>query len=198
MVLPEAMAGAILCRARLSGKLNGEMPAIGPIGKRRTMALRPFDEGSRSRAMTSPSIRLASSAAVSSVKTPRSVSTSASRIGLPASSAMMRATSSRRSLSPSAIASSRVDALVGRHLARDLEGLLRADDRLFELLAGWPGRWCRRARRRRGCARPAGRQRSAIRQQRRSGKSVAADSCMAPRCRVFRVVVATGASFLYR
>ena len=54
--------------------------------------------------MTSPSIRFASSAAVSRVKTPRSVSTSASRIGLPASAAIMPATSSRRSLRPAAIA----------------------------------------------------------------------------------------------
>ena len=43
IVLPEAMAGAILWRARLSGKLNGEMPAIGPMGNRRTMPERPFE-----------------------------------------------------------------------------------------------------------------------------------------------------------
>ena len=77
---------------------------MGPIGNRRTMPARPFEDGSRSSGMTSPSIRFASSAAVSRVKTPRSVSTSASRIGLPASAAIIPATSSRRSLSPAAIA----------------------------------------------------------------------------------------------
>ena len=40
---PAAMAGAILCAARLSGKLNGLMPATGPIGKRRVMPDRPFE-----------------------------------------------------------------------------------------------------------------------------------------------------------
>ena len=54
--------------------------------------------------MTSPSSRFASSAAVSRVKTPRSVSTSASRIGLPASRLIMCATSSRRAASPAAMA----------------------------------------------------------------------------------------------
>jgi hypothetical protein len=29
---PAAMAGATLCAARLSGKLNGLIPATGPIG----------------------------------------------------------------------------------------------------------------------------------------------------------------------
>ena len=31
---PTAIAGAILCAARLSGKLNGEMKLHGPIGTR--------------------------------------------------------------------------------------------------------------------------------------------------------------------
>ena len=31
---PTAMAGAILCAARFSGKLNGEMNEHGPIGTR--------------------------------------------------------------------------------------------------------------------------------------------------------------------
>ena len=39
------MAGAILCAARLSGKLNGLMAAIGPIGNRRVMPTRPFLDG---------------------------------------------------------------------------------------------------------------------------------------------------------
>src|SRR5205085_5125151 len=34
---PAAIAGASLCATRLTGKLNGEIAAIGPIGKRRTM-----------------------------------------------------------------------------------------------------------------------------------------------------------------
>ena len=43
--LPLAIAGATLWAARLSGKLNGLIPAIGPIGKRRVMPTRPFDAG---------------------------------------------------------------------------------------------------------------------------------------------------------
>ena len=35
--LPAAIAGASLWAARLSGKLNGLIAAIGPIGKRRVM-----------------------------------------------------------------------------------------------------------------------------------------------------------------
>ena len=31
--LPDASAGATLCATRFSGKLNGVMPRIGPIGK---------------------------------------------------------------------------------------------------------------------------------------------------------------------
>ena len=60
--LPAAIAGASLWAARLSGKLNGLMPAIGPIGNRRVMPTRSFDDGSRSSGMTSPVIRSASSA----------------------------------------------------------------------------------------------------------------------------------------
>ncbi len=43
--LPLAIAGATLWAARLSGKLNGLMPAIGPIGKRRVIPIRSFDDG---------------------------------------------------------------------------------------------------------------------------------------------------------
>ena len=56
------MAGATLWAARLSGKLNGLMPAIGPIGKRRVIPTRSFDDGMRSSGMSSPVIRSASSA----------------------------------------------------------------------------------------------------------------------------------------
>ena len=40
-VLPAAMAGAILCDGRLRGKLKGLIARIGPMGKRRTMPVRP-------------------------------------------------------------------------------------------------------------------------------------------------------------
>ena len=46
--LPAASAGATLCATRLSGKLNGEMPAIGPSGTRRTWPVRPSVPGSQS------------------------------------------------------------------------------------------------------------------------------------------------------
>ena len=36
-VQPAAIAGATLCAARLSGKLNGEMSEHGPMGTRRVM-----------------------------------------------------------------------------------------------------------------------------------------------------------------
>ncbi len=98
--LPLAMAGDSLWAARLSGKLNGEIPAIGPIGNRRVMPTRSFEDGSRSSGMSSPVIRSASSAPRRNVSVARSTSTSASRIGLPASSAMRRPSSSRRSLMP--------------------------------------------------------------------------------------------------
>ena len=100
IVLPDAIAGATLWAARLSGKLNGLIPAIGPIGKRRVIPTRSFDDGSRSSGMTSPVIRSASSAPSRKVRTARSTSTSASRIGLPASRAMSRPISSRRPRSP--------------------------------------------------------------------------------------------------
>ena len=85
------MAGAILCAARLSGKLNGLIAAIGPIGNRRVMPTRSFDAAMRSSGMTSPAIRSASSAPSRKVSAARSTSTSASRIGLPASAAISRA-----------------------------------------------------------------------------------------------------------
>ena len=45
IVLPEASAGAILWAARFSGKLNGLMPAIGPIGNRRVIPMRSLERG---------------------------------------------------------------------------------------------------------------------------------------------------------
>ena len=43
--LPAAIAGESLWAARLSGKLNGLIAAIGPIGKRRVIPTRSFDDG---------------------------------------------------------------------------------------------------------------------------------------------------------
>ena len=98
--LPEAIAGLILWTARLSGKLNGLMPATGPMGKRRVMPTRSFDEGMRSSGIVSPTIRSASSAPSRNVSAARSTSASASRAGLPASRVMRAASSSRRSRTP--------------------------------------------------------------------------------------------------
>ncbi len=98
--LPDAIAGATLCAARLSGKLNGLMPAMGPIGKRRVMPTRSLLAGIRSSGSISPVIRSASSAPRRNVRTARSTSTSASRIGLPASAAIVAPSSSRRARMP--------------------------------------------------------------------------------------------------
>ena len=48
--LPEAIAGASLWAARFSGKLNGLMAAIGPMGKRRVIPIRSLDAGHAGRA----------------------------------------------------------------------------------------------------------------------------------------------------
>ena len=101
--LPAAIAGATLWAARLSGKLNGLMPAIGPIGKRRVIPTRSLAAGIRSSGMSSPVIRSASSAPRRKVSVARSTSTRASRIGLPDSSAMSRPSSSRRARMPALI-----------------------------------------------------------------------------------------------
>src|SRR5262249_2903335 len=50
---PAAIAGASLCATRFSGKLNGEIAAIGPIGKRRTRPWRPSPPGVASRCSSS-------------------------------------------------------------------------------------------------------------------------------------------------
>ena len=101
--LPVAIAGDSLWAARLSGKLNGLMAAIGPIGKRRVMPTRSLDDGMRSSGISSPVMRSASSAPSRNVSTARSTSTSASRMGLPASRAISRPSSSRRFLMPALI-----------------------------------------------------------------------------------------------
>ena len=93
---PAAIAGASLCATRFSGKLNGEIAAIGPIGKRRTMPWRPSPPGVASRCSSSSWKRVASSAAAAKVAALRPTSTRACLIGLPASSAIMRASGSAR------------------------------------------------------------------------------------------------------
>ncbi len=115
--LPDAIAGAILWAARLSGKLNGLMPAIGPIGKRRVIPTRSFELGSRSSGMTSPVIRSASSAPRRKVRLARSTSTSASRIGLPASVAIEPAELLASLADPGADLAQDAAALVGRQHA---------------------------------------------------------------------------------
>ncbi len=97
---PAAIAGDSLWAARLSGKLNGEIAATGPTGKRRVTPTRPRDEGIRSSGIVSPIIRSASSAPSRNVRTHRSTSTNASRMGLPASAQMSAASSSRRAATP--------------------------------------------------------------------------------------------------
>src|SRR5438309_5895651 len=102
MVAPQAIAGAILCAASSTGKLNGVIPAIGDRGKRRVMAMRPVLAGTTSAGRTAPSMRVASSAPSRNTKIARSISVLACATGLPASSASVRANSARAASSPSA------------------------------------------------------------------------------------------------
>ena len=67
MELPAANAGATLWTTRLSGKLNGVMPRIGPIGNRRVIPQCDSMPGDQSSGTTSPPIRFASSAAIEQV-----------------------------------------------------------------------------------------------------------------------------------
>src|SRR6185503_9553600 len=101
-VAPQAIAGAILWAARSTGKLNGVIAAIGDSGKRRVMAIRPAPAGTESAGSISPEMRVASSAASRNTKTARSSSRRACAIGFPASSARVRARSSRSAARPSA------------------------------------------------------------------------------------------------
>jgi hypothetical protein len=96
---PTAMAGATLCAARLSGKLNGEMPSTAPLAKRRTIAARPAAAASVSSRCSSPPKRLASSAAQRKTETARPTSALAHLIGLPFSAVISSAISSDRSAS---------------------------------------------------------------------------------------------------
>ena len=101
---PAAIAGASLCATRLSGKLNGEIAATGPIGNRRVTPIRPFEAGIRSSGIVSPTIRSASSAPSRKVMIARSTSTRESRIGLPASAQISAPSSSRRAAIPALMA----------------------------------------------------------------------------------------------
>src|SRR6267378_920146 len=118
MLAPQAIAGAILWAASSTGKLNGVIPAIGDSGKRRVMAMRPVPAGTTSAGSTAPSIRVASSAPSRNTKIARSISVLACAIGLPASSASVRANSARAASSPSATlrnAAARAYAGISRH-----------------------------------------------------------------------------------
>jgi len=63
-VLPAAKAGAILWVARLNGKLKGLIAQTTPIGTLSVYANLFSDPGTASTGITSPVIRLASSAAL--------------------------------------------------------------------------------------------------------------------------------------
>ena len=99
-VAPHAIAGASLWIESSSGKLNGVMALMGASGKRRLSAQRPSPDGRRSSGSTSPCMRLASSAAISSTKSARSTSSRASVMGLPASRASSSASGARRAARP--------------------------------------------------------------------------------------------------
>ena len=102
---PAARAGASLCIARLSGKLNGEIASTGPRGTWRTNPVFPFAASTTSSGRISPWMRLVSSAAVVTVRIARETSPAASRIGLPASMAIVSASSCCRAAMPSRNAS---------------------------------------------------------------------------------------------
>ena len=84
-------------QTRFSGKLNGEIAPTIPIGRRRIRPALPSPAGCASIGTVSPVSRRASSAEKVIVCTARSTSMPAVVIGLPASWAMVRANSSRRS-----------------------------------------------------------------------------------------------------
>ena len=103
---PAAIAGASLWATRLSGKLNGLIAPMTPIGTRIVKPTLPTPDAMASRATTSPASVRASAAANWNVPTARSASTLAVLIGLAASLAMISANSSRRSASSRAAVSS--------------------------------------------------------------------------------------------
>ncbi len=93
---PAAIAGASLCATRLSGKLNGLIAPITPIGMRNVNASFPSPAALASIGTTSPASVRAATAANVKVETQRCASTRAVLIGFAASVAMMRASSSVR------------------------------------------------------------------------------------------------------
>ena len=96
---PAASAGAILWATRLSGKLNGEIAPMTPIGSRSVRPSLPSPAGDASMGTTSPASRRASTAENVKVETARWASTRAALSGLPASAEIVSAASSRRSSS---------------------------------------------------------------------------------------------------
>ena len=93
---PAAIAGAILCAARLRGELKGETMETTPMGKRRTIDWIPALRSEMSSGAYSPYCRTASSAAISNVSISRVTSPRASVIGFPASRHSANAKSSKR------------------------------------------------------------------------------------------------------
>ena len=94
---PAATAGPSLCATRLRGKLNGVMAAITPWGSRTVNPKRPAPASLASMGTTSPVIVRATAAENASVSTHRATSPRACVMGLPASAAMMCASTSARS-----------------------------------------------------------------------------------------------------
>src|SRR5204862_5616533 len=88
---PAASAGATLWPTRLSGKLNGLMAPITPIGTRRVKPTFPSPALDASIGTTSPASFRASTAENVKVDTARSTSTRAVFSGFAASAAMVRA-----------------------------------------------------------------------------------------------------------
>jgi hypothetical protein len=103
IVFPEARQGATLWATRLSGKLNGVIPRITPIGKRRTRPKCPTPGGLASMRTPCPSSPDASCAAKRKVMVARSTSAAANVTGLPASATRMRTNSFRRAAIRSAM-----------------------------------------------------------------------------------------------
>jgi hypothetical protein len=93
---PAASAGASLCATRFSGKLKGEIAPTIPIGTRIVKPSLPTPACEPSIGITSPVSVRAATAAYVYVDIARAASTRAALIGLPASSEIVRATSSCR------------------------------------------------------------------------------------------------------
>ena len=145
--LPDAIAGASLCAARFSGKLNGLMAAIGPIGNRRVMPIRSFDERQQVERddLAGHPLRLLGAEAE---REDRPVDLD-QRVadGLAGLEGDEPAELLAARLEPGADLAQDPAALVGRQLARDLEGGDRRLDRLLVLGLGGVEGAARRASR---------------------------------------------------